>query len=428
MKRARLNGFPMQAATILALVGTPALAEPASPAWREAFGSSPAAYPPLAPEVERNLVERFKLPPAILEQMKAKPPIAGTLRYRIAVTAAGSQLRIRLSNEEGAEPLNLTSVTVGLAGQGFGAQAGSIQPVSFSKARSVQVAGGAPVLSDPVALAVRPGTELIVSINTAGKVSLDPRGGGGVQTAEGDQTMREELSSPVAVTGRPLVTGVLVLTDRPTKVIATFGDSITDGNRATASGTLRGWPEELARRLAARSHGGRYAVVNAGIGGNRLLTPGWGAAGLARLDRDVLRIEGLSHLIVVEGTNDIGMSGNSPIFGPGPSLTPQDLINGYRQVIARAHVRNVKVVIGTITPFGGSFSHFTAEKEKMRQAVNDWIRRSGEPDAVIDFDAITRSAETPDTFSKGMGSTDRLHPGDAGYKAMGDAIDLSLFP
>lgn len=393
--------------------------------WREAFQSSPAAYEPLDPTFEKMVVEKFKVPAALLESMRPKPPVSGTLRFRFAVSAPGSQLRIRISNEAGTKPLTLGSASVGLAGEGFAALPGSLKPLTFGGARGIVIPAGAPVLSDPVDLPVSAQSELVVSTHLPDGIALDPRGGALLSLTDGDQTMRETVAGTAkAISGRAIVTGAEVLTRNAARVIVTLGDSITDGNRATP-GELRSWPEQLARRLAARKSGKAYAVVNAGIGGNRLLSPGWGISALARLDRDVLRIEGLSHLIVLEGTNDIGMSGTS-IFGTNPEVSADDLIAGYRQIIARAHARRVKVVLATIMPFGASVSHYSPEKDRTRVAVNAWIRTSGEPDAVIDFDRIASDPAKPSHMRKDFGG-DGLHPGPAGYKAMGDAIDLAMF-
>jgi len=237
--------------------------------------------------------------------------------------------------------------------------------------------------------------------------------------------MQTGLDHSMLMKGRPLVSGVQVLADPTPRVIVTMGDSITDGNRAQL-GVLHGWPERLAQRLAKRRGGRSYSVVNAGIGGNRLLTGGWGAAGLARLDRDVLRIEGVSHLILLEGINDINMSGRSPM-GTNPGISAEELITGYRQVIARAHARGIKVYIGTLTP-PPSDEFFTSAKVAVRNAVNRWIRTSGEPDGVIDFDAMVRDPAVPTRFKVEFDSGDHLHPSNRGYAAMGDGIDLRLFP
>lgn len=158
-----------------------------------------------------------------------------------------------------------------------------------------------------------------------------------------------------------------------------------------------------------------------------MLAPGWGAAALARLDRDVLRIEGISHLVVLEGINDINFSGKGP-FGDNPELKIDDLISAYRQIIARAHARGVKVYFGTLTPNPGDPVVSSPAKVALRDAVNHWIRSSKEPDAVIDFEAMVRDPAAPSQFKKEYDSGDHLHPSDEGYKAMGGGIDLSLFP
>ncbi|WP_448097619.1 SGNH/GDSL hydrolase family protein [Luteibacter yeojuensis] len=426
-KRLSKAGFLALALAVTGALGATAQASAApteTQVWREAFQSSPAHYDPLAPEFVKMLVDKFKMPPAAVEQMRPQTA-SGTQRVRLAVSAQGPQIRLRVSNEEGTEPLLLTAASVGLAGEGYVSKPGTLKSVTFGGRRSVTVPAGAPVLSDPIALPVAPGTELIVSTYATGSFKLDPLGGGAVVVAAGDQTTKSELAGGTPMVGRPAVTGVAVLSPSSRRVIATLGDSITDGNRPAPTET-RSWPEALASRLAARRGGGDYAVVNAGIGGNRVLGAGWGPSALARLDRDVLRIDGLSHLIILEGTNDIGMSGRT-VFGNHPVVTPEDLITGYRQIIARAHARDVQVIMGTIMPFGSSMTHYSPGNERTRQAVNHWIRTSREPDGVIDFDQVARDPANPANMRVEFGSEDGLHPGVAGYKAMGEAIDLSVF-
>lgn len=424
LRKARLLGFALAATATLSAMPQASVARTETPVWREAFQSSPAQYDPLTLEFIKLLVDKFNLPPEAVEQMRPQTA-SGTQRVRIAVSARGPQIRIRVSNEEGTEPLVLEAASVGLAGDGYVSKPDTLKALTFGGRHGVTVPAGAPVLSDPIALPVAPGTELIVSTYAAGSFKLDPLGNGTVVVAAGDQTLKSELTAGTPMQGRPAVTGVEVLSPDSQRVIATLGDSITDGNRFTV-GELRSWPEELANRLAARQSGGQYAVVNAGIGGNRILGSGWGPSALARLDRDVLRIDGLSHLIVLEGTNDIGMSGRT-VFGNHPIVTSEDLIAGYQQIIARAHARGVKVIFGTITPFGAALTHYSPDNERTRQAVNHWIRTSREPDGVIDFDQLARDPAKPANMRSEFGSEDGLHPGAAGYKAMGDAIDLSLF-
>jgi len=320
----------------------------------------------------------------------------------------------------------ISSASVGLAADGYNIQPGTLRPLIFGGEAFASIPPGAPALSDAIDLPLAPGTELVVSVHVSGQIELNGQGGGRIQVGPGDQTMRAVLEEAKHVPGRPVVSGVMGLTERPTSVIVALGDSITDGNRRIV-GLPYGWPDELARRLAGRGAGGTYSVVNAGIGGNRLLSAGWGDAGLARLDRDALRIDAIAYLIVLEGTNDIGMSAKS-VFGDNPPVSAADLIAGYRQVIARAHARGVKVAIGTITPFGGSATHDTRPNEQVREAVNRWIRASGEPDAVVDFDEIVRDPKAPAKIRADFDSGDHLHPSAAGLKAMGDGINLAIFP
>jgi lysophospholipase L1-like esterase len=393
------------------------------PVWREAYQSSPADYDFVIP-TSFTAPNALKIAPEILDRYKPKPPVTGTLRSRFPVAVQGSQVRVRVSNEEGDKPLRIAAGSVGLAGTGFDAQPGSIRSLTFGGRRDIVIPPGAPALSDPVNISVTVDSELVASLHVPGGVLIKPFGGALMSAADGDQTATAKLVDAVSIVGRPLVSGVTVLTHNPPRIIVAFGDSITDGNR-TMLGVLRSWPAELERRIAARSDGPALAVVDAGIGGNRVLTSSWGKSALARFDRDVSRIDGASHVVVLEGINDIGNAGKS-MFGESPPLETGDLIAGYRQLIARAHARGLKMIMGTLLPFSGAM-YFSAAKEEQRAAVNQWIRTSGEPDAVIDFDAIMRDPVDPTRLRSEYDSGDHLHPGDAGYKAMGDAIDLKVF-
>jgi lysophospholipase L1-like esterase len=210
---------------------------------------------------------------------------------------------------------------------------------------------------------------------------------------------------------------VEVVAEKGARAVVTFGDSITDGARSTVDKNAR-WPDELARRLAAK--GTQVAVINAGISGNRVLGDGAGYSALARFDKDVLMQTGVTHVIVLEGINDIG------IARANASPSADDLIAGHRQLIARARARGLKIYGATLTPFDGA-AYYTPEGEAKRQALNNWIRTSGEYDGVIDFDKLTRDPAAPSKFSAAADSGDHLHPGDTGYKAMGTAVDLGLF-
>jgi lysophospholipase L1-like esterase len=408
------------ACLIFSLVPTGSVGQARAPvaAWRDAFQSSPADYDFVIPK-------GLELPPAARERLRDRPPVTGTLRVRFAIGVGGQRIRIRLSNEEGAQPLKVRAASLGIAAAGFEAKPGSVRRLPFGGRDFVTIPPGAPVLSDPIDLAVQALAELVVSLHIPGGLKLKPFGGALMAVAPGDQTAAARLAEADPIVGRPPVAAALVFGRDPPRIVVALGDSITDGNR-TSLGELRGWPEQLQRRLLASAAGRRFAVVNAGIGGNRVMSTSWGKSVLARFDRDVGRIGAVSHLILLEGINDIAHGGKSLLLGDNPPLDPADLIDGYRQIIARAHAQGIKVVIGTLTPFEGGTA-YNAEREGQRSAVNRWIRLSGEPDAIVDFDLALRDPRHPLRLLPGFDSGDHLHPNERGYRAMGDAIDLAIF-
>ena len=218
--------------------------------------------------------------------------------------------------------------------------------------------------------------------------------------------------------------GVDVLAGKSTAAIVTLGDSITDGSKSTTNANNR-WPDELARRLQTNKGTQKVAVLNEGIGGNRLIHDRTAQNALARFDRDVLAQDGVRWLIVLEGVNDLGTRVSAKEHNE-QAATADDLISAYEQIIFRAHAHNIRVYGATILPFEGAH-YFTQDGEADRQKVNQWIRTSGQFDAVIDFDAVTRDSKNTSHFSEAADSGDHLHPADGGYKIMGGAVDLKLF-
>lgn len=423
----RHQGFGsfLAAAIVAFAITAPAEAEQ-SGYWRQAYGSGPASYQPISQDALKQMAEKMKIPFEVIAEMGRRTTASGTLRFHCVVSAGGSKVRVRLSNEQGTGPLLISGASVGLAGEGFDARAGSLKPLTFSGRQSISIPAGAPALSDPVELNVAPETDLVVSVYVKNELQFDARGLALVAAAPGDQTLADGLKDRKDFPGRPLVTGIDVLSPQPLQVIAVLGDSLSDGNRPQIT-PFQSWPEVLAERLNAGKDRGKFAVVNAGIAGNQLLSTAAGEAGLSRLDRDVLRIEGLSWVILLEGENDIGMAGHSLFGGDNPPLAPEDLIAGYRQVIARAHARGAKVAMATMLPFGGAPTHFNPENERIRNAVNQWIRTSHEPDVVFDFEALARDPQTPTQLGKAFDSGDHLHPGAEGFKALAGSIDLAVF-
>ena len=246
--------------------------------------------------------------------------------------------------------------------------------------------------------------------------------------AQGDVAGAESLAEPATFTSWVFLTGVDVLAPESAATVVAFGDSITDGARSTVDANRR-WPDVLAARLLAQ--GAKVAVLDAGIGGNRILhdpvNVRSGANALARFDRDVLAQAGVKYVIVLKGINDLGHAGTSaPV---SETVTAEDLIAGLKQMVERAHERGLKIFGGTITPFeiAATPGYFTPEKEVKRKAINQWIRTGGAFDGVVDFEKAVRDPNHPDRILADYDSGDHLHPGDAGYKAMGEAIDLKLF-
>ena len=288
---------------------------------------------------------------------------------------------------------------------------------------------GAVIVSDPVDIEVPPLADLAISLYLPSDTGSPTTHATGLHTTyvstEGDFTAQSEL--PLAGTTQQYywVSSVEVAAAADAAAIVAFGDSITDGARSTPD-TNNSWPALLAARLGANKPTANIAVINEGIGGNRLFTDATGLAGvgaLARLDRDALSHPGVKWLMILEGINDIGTLASTTTATP---ITKDDLIWVLQQVIDRTHAHGIKVIGCTLTPYEGAGSS-RDNGEAIRSAVNQWIRTSGAFDAVVDFEAATRDASNPKRFKPEFDPGDHLHPNDLGYKAMAEAVDLSIF-
>jgi len=356
------------------------------------------------------------------------PFVNQTLRQKLRISVGGDRVRVRFSNELGTTPLVIGSATLALAGNESAIDRASLHTLTFGGAASITIPAGAPALSDPVDLAVKDLAELAISIYLPAETAPATMhmGRSAYVSAAGDFTQASDLQGAELTTNHVFLTGVYVHTSDNVAVVVALGDSITDGAASTPH-SYNSWPDHFAARVAAD----HVAVVNHGISGNQVLSDGAGTSALTRFDRDVLSTPGLTHVIVLEGINDIGTGGfNFPgTTGPAPpERTASDLIVGYRQLIARAHANGLKIYGGTLTPFEGTFAgYYTPAKDEVRIEVNDWIRGSGEFDGVIDFEAAVRDDVNPRVMRAEYDSGDKLHPGDAGYKRMADAIDAALF-
>jgi len=372
-----------------------------------------------------------------------------TVRQIIHTSIGGSAVRVAVTNLFGSEPLDIGAAHVALRSGDASIDTHDGARLRFGGQSSTTVAPGAMVVSDPVEMGVPALSDLVIDLHVASDSAAGDGAtvhGTGLTTnylsPVGDHTGVAELPVERTFQSWFYLSRVDVLAPNGTPVIVTLGDSITDGTASTPDTNSR-WPDFLARRLVQRPGRTPPGVLNVGIGGNRVLSHNaglgilarganapappppnpnarFGPSALARLDRDVLAQPGVTHVIVLESTNDIGMAFDSE------SPTVEEIIAGHTELIERAHAQGLKIYGATLAPFEGAF-YFRDIGEVKRQAFNEWMRTSGAYDAVIDFDAAVRDAAEPSKFREDYQSGDWLHPSDVGYRAMAQAIDLTLF-
>ncbi|WP_342240627.1 SGNH/GDSL hydrolase family protein [Inquilinus sp. OTU3971] len=394
----------LAAAVLLAGLAGPASAQDS---WIGSWGASPAF--PVGPELNN-----------------------ATIRQLVRISAGGSQVRVRFTNETGPQPVMIGAATIARPGNAPGSiDPASSKPLTFGGATSITVPPGAPAISDPIDLAVSPLDSLSISLFVSrwtGPSVVHPLG---VQTAwvslAGDSTTAATLPEETESTMRFLLSRVEVAAAGGT--VVTLGDSITDGYGSGVDGNRR-WPDILAERLA-KAGGPAVGVVNSGISGNRILhdlpEQLFGPSALSRFDRDVLSVPGVRWVVIMEGINDIGHSGSAGLTEQ--AVSADEIIGGLRQLVARARGAGLKAYCATLTPYEGTVfaNYYSAEGETKRQAVNQWIRTGQGCDAVIDFDAVVRDPAQPSKLKAEFDEGDHLHPNAAGYEAMANSVDLGLF-
>jgi lysophospholipase L1-like esterase len=361
----------------------------------------------------QQLTEPNNLPPA--------PGLAdSTLRQIVQLSLGGERLRVSLSNLFGNTPLVISGAHVAASAGGSAIEPASDTTLTFAGSPSVTIGVGQSVTSDEVLRSVTAFSNLAITLAFDGAPPSDVTGHPGSRTTSflqpGNALAAEQLASAQGVEHWYFISEIDVFTDGRARAIVTLGDSITDGRGSTTNQNDR-WPNLLSRRLLAHSNTSLIAVLNQGVGGNRVLGDGLGPSALSRFERDVLGPPGVRWVVIFEGVNDLGSD---------PPATAEALISAFRQMIAQAHARGIAVIGGTIMPFQG-FSYYTLQTEAARQAFNDWVRNSGEFDAVIDFDAFGRDPAAPGQLSLAVDGGDHLHPSAAGYRVLAGAIDLSLF-
>ncbi len=347
-----------------------------------------------------------------------------TIRMVVNTSIGGRSVRVELANTFGMDRLKIGSAHIALRDHDSAIVPASDRKLTFSGLASATIPPGASLISDPVDLAVPAVGDLVVSVYLPGDSGPPTQHATGLHTtyisSEGDFTGVPDFAAARTTNSWYFLSGVQVLAPADTGLVVAFGDSITDGATSTNDADAA-WPSVLARRLYDAGVT-NLAVVNEGISGNRVLADGAGVSVLARFERDVLAQPGIKYLVFMEAINDIGQASRA---GATP-VTTEEIIAIYKQMIARAHMRGIKVIGATLTPYEGA-GYYSEPGEGIRTAVNQWIRTTGMLDGVVDFDVVTRDPEHPGKFRPGFNIRDNLHPNDAGYKAMAESIDLSLF-
>lgn len=346
-----------------------------------------------------------------------------TIRQTVRLSNGGDLVRIRLSNELSDRTVLVGAVHLALVDKNGQILSDTGRIVTFGRKAAFHLPAQAPLVSDAVKLPVKALSRLAISIYL-------PEGAVGATShwdayatgwmGPGNQTGAPVLEKARRFDPRLILSAVEVENGQPHRTIVALGDSITDGAGSSIDANRR-WPDILAERLLSVTKGG-VGIANAGISGNRILRNGSGPNALSRFDRDVLAVPGISHVIILEGVNDIGAAWRAK--DPVPP-TAEDLISAYRQLIARSHEHGVKVILGTILPFKGAV-YWSEYGENVRRAVNAWIRDNKEADGYVDFDRTLADPDDASRLAPKFNSGDFLHPNDAGYAAMAQIVDLNL--
>jgi lysophospholipase L1-like esterase len=358
------------------------------------------------------------------------PPVENTtFRMTARCSLAGGTLRARFSNGHGTHPMGIANASIALRKGEAGIDASSRRALTFGGEGHATIAEGALLLSDPVDFDLPALADVMVTFHVPGRVAVSSGHGGARQTsyfAKGDHAAANDLPAVEKIDSWFFLNGIEVASTAGTRGIVAFGDSLTDANVSTPNAYCR-WPDQLARRLTAERGSSFAGVMNMGTGGNRILhdnANSW--CGLRRFDRDIAAAPGATHLIVVLGTNDLR---NRRAVEAEEANAPA-MIAGLKQLAARAKAVGVKPIVATLMPYENEIfvpGCWNPAREKVRLAVNEWIRAQKDFDAVVDLERALRDPANPSKLLPKWDCGDHLHPSDAGYNHMGDSIDLRLF-
>ena len=364
-----------------------------------------------------QLVEPHNMPP--------EPGLSNnSLRQIVRVSIGGDSMRVRFSNEFSASAVNIKGAQIAVSTGGSSIDTATIVPITFNKLPEVTMQAGGLVVSDAFLFNVAPRTDLAITL-FFGETAPDVTGHPGSRTTsfmmEGNHLFCQQFSDSIKTDHWYAINGIDVKAPETAGAVAILGNSITDG-RGSGTNQQNRWPDMLSEQLLKNPATQQVAVLNHGIGGNCVLKNCLGPAAVDRFKRDVLDMPGVRWLIILEGVNDLGQTPDSIVAAE----VATGLIAAYQQMIDQAHANGILVYGATILPFGESF-YYTSYREAARQTVNEWIRSSGQFDAVIDFDNAMQNPENPITLLPELHTGDYLHPNEAGYRFMGEFVDPALF-
>ncbi len=359
-----------------------------------------------------------------------------TLSQILRITEGGSKVRVKFSNRYGTAPLQIGAARIVAIDEMNREIAGTSRMLKFGGEDSAVIPRGAPFVSDAVDVTLPDLARLKVEIflpGATGPCTCHLTGVDDLAVSPAGNFVGRAFTPVDHKQYRAFLAGVEIDSPDALGTIVAYGDSITDGVGATLGGNDR-WPDILANRL--QEAGREWAVANQAISGNRVLSPGMGESALSRFDEDVLSLPGVKYIVMFEGVNDLGnrfgpaRPGGGP-GGPGlaldqPQISVEQMIAGFRQIIARAHEKGIKVIGSPIGPYRGA-SYWSEDGEAARRRINDWIVSSGEFDGVTRLDTAFADPAEPRQMRDGYHIGDHLHGSPAGLKAVGDSIDLALF-
>jgi len=406
----------MKSFRIFCIIAATALLLPAQDHWVATWATAEllARAPALAPPASGNAAQ----------SVNTRGFNNQTVRMIARTSIAGQRVRVKLANAFGAAPATLGAAHIALREKDSAIVPATDRTLTFNGRPGVTIGPGAVILSDPVDLTIPALSDVAVSLFFPGETGPPTNHATALHNSyisTGDATAKAVIEDATVTQSYYYLAAIDVMAPAEAFLIVTYGDSITDGARSSNEGN-HSWPALLAARLAAKKETADIGVGNMGIGGNRVLRDGAGSSALARFDRDVLSQSGVKWVMLLEAINDIGHADTST----GESVEAADLIAGYQQLIERAHTHGLKIIGCTLTPYGGA-GYQREHGEAVREAVNQWIRTGGAFDAVVDFEKATRDADDPKKLRADFDPGDHLHPNDAGYQAMADAIDLAVF-